>query len=129
MVLPVAYNHTTMNGIITTIHKQRLIKRILSTFSFSEDPYRDKELRADFESEIYLILLEYPDKKLLRELHDRGELSHFIFGIVKRNFLLGNSMYYKKYKNYENNRVELNTQDERFILAHHLYYNEPYAYL
>lgn len=53
----------------------------------------------DFVQELYVILLEYNQDKIV-ELYNKKQLKYFIVGIIQRQYHSKTSPFYKKYKKY-----------------------------
>lgn len=53
----------------------------------------------DFVQELYVILLEYNQDKII-ELYNKKQLKFFIVGIIQRQYHSKTSPFYKKYKKY-----------------------------
>lgn len=53
----------------------------------------------DFVQELYVILLEYNQDKII-ELYNKKQLKYFIVGIIQRQYHSKTSPFYKKYKKY-----------------------------
>lgn len=51
---------------------------------------------------IYEYLLNYPEEKV-RELHDKGQLGFFIYGIARRQFLSNDCRHYREHRRFTNN--------------------------
>lgn len=71
----------------------------------------------DLVQEIYLILLEYDNEKVIN-MYNNKQLKFFLVGIIQRQYHSVTSPYYKKYKKYYNlidantiNNSELNDDD------------------
>ncbi len=54
---------------------------------FSENTYRNRELRSDFVQQIALVLLEYKDIEKIRIMSERGELDSFIRKIIRNQYI------------------------------------------
>lgn len=73
----------------------------------------------DLKQEIYVILLEYNEDKLI-QLYEKKQLKFFLVRIITNQYFSGNSPYYKKYKRYytlvdgniRNNEMEENNDDD-----------------
>lgn len=71
----------------------------------------------DLTQEIYLILLEYDNEKVIN-MYNNKQLKFFLVGIIQRQYHSVTSPYYKKYKKYYSlidantiNNSELNDDD------------------
>lgn len=71
----------------------------------------------DLAQEIYLILLEYDNEKVIN-MYNNKQLKFFLVGIIQRQYHSVTSPYYKKYKKYYSlidantiNNSELNDDD------------------
>lgn len=60
----------------------------------------------DFKQEIYLILLEYNQDKII-ELYNKKQLKFFIVRIIQNQYHSKNSPFYMKYKRYSQKASEL----------------------
>jgi hypothetical protein len=99
------------NKIIIELYEQKVIKNIINNMNISSR-YAD-----DLEQEIYTILLEYDNDKII-ELYNKKQLKYFIIGVIQRQYFSNNSPFYKVYKKYYNmedneinNIVEKNYND------------------
>ena len=68
------------------------------------------ELQEDLKSEVFLILCELPEEKLIA-LYDRKELKFYMVRIMLNLVQNKNNSFYKKYRNFS----ELNSQEEIVI--------------
>lgn len=74
----------------------------------------------DFVQELYVILLEYNQDKIV-ELYNKKQLKYFIVGIIQRQYHSKTSPFYKKYKKYYSivdgnqiNKQEINDEIDDF---------------
>lgn len=93
-----------------------VLKELIGKYRLSNNPNVDKDLKDEFEQDLAIILLEYPDQERLVRMYARGEINNFIVRIIKNNIFSEKSRYYYKYKKYMLNKVELknvsNSDDE-----------------
>lgn len=93
----------TVNYIVEELYKTNLIIELCKNIGVS-----DKDM-DDFTQEIYLILLEYDEEKLI-EIYNKNQLKFFIVRIIQNQYNSKNSPFYMKYKRYQLRASEL-TQD------------------
>lgn len=89
------------SDIITTLYSKGIIKKICSNYYVGEN-------LDDIAQDITIILLEQ-DEQIIKDLNKRDELIFYIKKIAKNQILSTSSNIYRKYKRYENNKV--NTSD------------------
>lgn len=103
------------NRIIDELARNGTIQEIINNMSIKQN---DKD---DLEQEIYMILLEYDEEKII-ELYNKKQLKWFIIKVIKNQYYSKNSPYYAKYKKYyqyvdseeiKNNEQEFFTIDEQ----------------
>jgi hypothetical protein len=68
------------------------------------------ELQQDLKSEVFLILCELPEEKLIA-LYDRKELKFYMVRIMLNLVQNKNNQFYKKYRNF----TELNTKEDAIL--------------
>ena len=87
--------------IITIIHKEHWIEDIIKKYNL------DESLKDDFIQEMYLILLEYNENKIL-ELYSKNQLKYFLIRICVNNYKSTTSPWYKKYMKYNKELINQN---------------------
>ena len=95
--------------IINIIYKEHWIENIIKKYNL------DESLKADFIQEMYLILLEYNEDKIV-ELYNKNQLKYFLIRICVNNYKSITSPWYKKYMKYNkeliNNNIDLTTYEK-----------------
>jgi hypothetical protein len=81
------------NKIIIELYEKGTIREIINNMQVSEIDI------DDLEQEIYMILLEYDNKKII-EMYRNKQLKYFIVGVLQRQYFSSTSPFYKKYKKY-----------------------------
>jgi hypothetical protein len=81
------------NTILIELYEKNTIKDIIRNLQVDE---QDAE---DLEQEIYMILLEYDNDKII-DMYNNKQLKYFIVGVIQRQYYSKTSPYYKKYKKY-----------------------------
>lgn len=89
------------NAIIEKIFRERLVENVIVRYQFNRD------LKKDFIQEIYMILLEYSEEKLI-ELYSKNQLKYFIIRICVNQFKSKTSPFYRKYIRYNNELINNN---------------------
>lgn len=87
--------------IITIIHKEHWIEDIIKKYNL------DESLKDDFIQEMYLILLEYNENKII-ELYSKNQLKYFLIRICVNNYKSTTSPWYKKYMKYNKELINQN---------------------
>ena len=87
--------------IITIIHKEHWIEDIIKKYNL------DGSLKDDFIQEMYLILLEYNEDKIV-ELYSKYQLKYFLIRICVNNYKSTTSPWYKKYMKYNKELINQN---------------------
>lgn len=87
--------------IITIIHKEHWIEDIIKKYNL------DESLKDDFIQEMYLILLEYNENKII-ELYNKNQLKYFLIRICVNNYKSTTSPWYKKYMKYNKELINQN---------------------
>ena len=87
--------------IITIIHKEHWIENIIKKYNL------DGSLKDDFIQEMYLILLEYNEDKIV-ELYSKNQLKYFLIRICVNNYKSTTSPWYKKYMKYNKELINKN---------------------
>lgn len=87
--------------IITIIHKEHWIEDIIKKYNL------DESLKDDFVQEMYLILLEYNENKII-ELYNKNQLKYFLIRICVNNYKSTTSPWYKKYMKYNKELINQN---------------------
>ena len=87
--------------IITIIHKEHWIEDIIKKYNL------DGSLKDDFIQEMYLILLEYNEDKII-ELYSKNQLKYFLIRICVNNYKSTTSPWYKKYMKYNKELINQN---------------------
>ena len=70
----------------------------------------------DLVQEIYLIILEYDDNKIIK-MYEQNQIKFFITRIIKNQYFAKNSQFYKKYKMYDqrqDNNKEIESEGDEF---------------
>ena len=70
----------------------------------------------DLVQEIYLIILEYDDNKIIK-MYEQNQIKFFITRIIKNQSFSKNSPFYKKYKMYDqrqDNNKEIESEGDEF---------------
>ena len=98
------------NNIIEALAKEKTVETLCTNMGV-EQAYLD-----DLVQEIYLILLEYNEDKLIK-MYERKQLKFFIVRIIMNQYFSKNSPFYKKYKLYDqrqdyNKKIE--TEEDEF---------------
>jgi hypothetical protein len=78
---------------MTELYTKNIIKDIIINFRVDESD------ADDLEQEIYQILLEYDENKVI-EMYRNKQLKFFLVGEIQRQYFSKTSPYYKKYKKY-----------------------------
>lgn len=98
------------NRIVNELAKEKTVETLCTNMGV-EQAYLD-----DLVQEIYLILLEYNEDKLIK-MFERKQLKFFIVRIIMNQYFSKNSPFYKKYKLYDqrqdyNKKIE--TEEDEF---------------
>lgn len=98
------------NDIIEEIARNKLIEELIKNMGIKDN---DKD---DLLQEIYMILLEYEEDKIVK-LYNNNQLKFFIVRIIQNQYFSKNSPYYMKYKRYyklvdENKKINTEIEDE-----------------
>ena len=83
----------TVSSIVEELYKTNLITELCENIGVLP---KDMD---DFTQEIYLILLEYNEEKLI-EIYNKNQLKFFIVRIIQNQYNSKNSPFYMKYKRY-----------------------------
>lgn len=81
------------NKIMIELYEDRIIRDIIDNMKVSSID------ADDLEQEIYMILLEYDNDKII-EMYKNEQLRYFIVGVLQRQYFSNTSPFYKKYKKY-----------------------------
>lgn len=81
------------NSIIGEIYEKRLVRSILENMRVSSNDI------DDLEQEIYMILLNYNQEKII-QMWEKKQLNYFVVGVITRQYNSKTSPFYKKYKKY-----------------------------
>lgn len=81
------------NTIIKEIYEENIVKDIITNMRVKSNDV------DDLEQEIYMILLEYNQDRII-ELYEKNQLKYFIVGIISRQYNSKTSPFYKKFKKY-----------------------------
>lgn len=81
------------NTIIKEIYEENIVKDIIANMRVKSNDV------DDLEQEIYMILLEYNQDRII-ELYEKNQLKYFIVGIISRQYNSKTSPFYKKFKKY-----------------------------
>lgn len=98
------------NNIIEALAKEKTVETLCTNMGV-EQAYLD-----DLVQEIYLILLEYNEDKLIK-MYERKQLKFFIVRIIMNQYFSKNSPFYKKYKLYDQRQdynKEIETEEDEF---------------
>lgn len=87
--------------IINIIYKEQWIENIIKKYNL------DESLKADFIQEMYIILLEYNEDKIV-ELYNKNQLRYFLIRICVNNYKSVTSPWYKKYMKYNKELINTN---------------------
>lgn len=90
----------TVNDIVEEIYKTNLLTELCENIGVT------KNNMDDFLQEIYLILLEYDEEKLI-EIYNKNQLKFFMVRIILNQHHSKNSPFYMKYKRYQLKANEL----------------------
>ena len=82
---------TTKEDVITYILSQQLIEKLASRFSSQLGVNKQ-----DYVQEMYLIICEMPEKRLVR-LFEKGELVYYIMSICRNQAIYKKSKFNQKY--------------------------------
>lgn len=82
-----------LKRIIEELYREKVIRSIITNMNVFEGDVED------LEQEIYTILLEYDEQKII-EMYNKKQLKFFIIGIITRQYFSKTSPFYKKYKKY-----------------------------
>jgi hypothetical protein len=98
------------NDIIEEIARNKLIEELIKNMGIKAN---DKD---DLLQEIYLVLLEYDENKIIK-LYNNNQLKFFIVRIIQNQYFSKNSPFYTKYKKYyklidENKKINTEIEDE-----------------
>ena len=98
------------NDIIEEIARNKLIEELIKNMGIKAN---DKD---DLLQEIYLVLLEYEEDKIIK-LYNNNQLKFFIVRIIQNQYFSKNSPFYTKYKKYykliyENKKINTEIEDE-----------------
>lgn len=81
------------NKIMQEVYEKKLVRNILENMRVSPTDI------DDLEQEIYMILLEYKQDKII-EMYNKKQLNYFTVGVIQRQYNSKTSPFYKKYKKY-----------------------------
>lgn len=81
------------NKIIKEIYEENIVKDIIANMRVKSNDI------DDLEQEIYMILLEYNQDRII-EMYEKNQLRYFIVGIISRQYNSKTSPFYKKFKKY-----------------------------
>ena len=81
------------NTIIKEIYEENIVKDIIANMRVKSNDI------DDLEQEIYMILLEYNQDRII-EMYKKNQLRYFIVGIISRQYNSKTSPFYKKFKKY-----------------------------
>lgn len=98
------------NRIIKKLATNKVVEELCCNMGV-EQAYLD-----DLIQEIYLILLEYNEDKLIK-MFERKQLKFFIVRIIMNQYFSQNSPFYKKYKMYDQKQdynKEIETEEDEF---------------
>lgn len=98
------------NRIINELATNKVVEELCCNMGV-EQAYLD-----DLVQEIYLILLEYNEDKLIK-MYERKQLKFFIVRIIMNQYFSKNSPFYKKYKMYDQKQdynKEIETEEDEF---------------
>lgn len=98
------------NNIINELAKEKTVETLCTNMGV-EQAYLD-----DLVQEIYLILLEYDEDKLIK-MYERKQLKFFIVRIIMNQYFSKNSPFYKKYKMYDQRQdynKEIETEEDEY---------------
>lgn len=98
------------NNIINELAKEKTVETLCTNMGV-EQAYLD-----DLVQEIYLILLEYDEGKMIK-MYERKQLKFFIVRIIMNQYFSKNSPFYKKYKLYDQRQdynKEIETEEDEF---------------
>lgn len=90
----------TVNDIVEEIYKTNLLTELCENIGVTKNDM------DDFLQEIYLILLEYDEEKLI-EIYNKNQLKFFMVRIIQNQYHSKNSPFYMKYKRYQLKANEL----------------------
>lgn len=84
------------------VRKDDIIKEIYTT-RMMEELFKNMGIKDndidDLTQEIFVILLEYNEDKII-QMYEQKQLKWFIIKLIKNQYFSCNSPYYKKYKKY-----------------------------
>lgn len=98
------------NNIISELAKEKAVETMCINMGV-EQSYFD-----DLVQEIYLIILEYDDNKIIK-MYEQNQIKFFITRIIKNQYFSKNSPFYKKYKMYDqrqDNNKEIEIEGDEF---------------
>ena len=98
------------NRIVNELAKNKVVETMCVNFGV-EQAYFD-----DLVQEIYLIILEYDDNKIIN-MYEKNQIKFFITRIIKNQYFSKNSPFYKKYKTYDqrqDNNKQVETEEDEF---------------
>lgn len=98
------------NNIINELAKEKTVETLCTNMGV-EQAYLD-----DLVQEIYLILLEYDEGKMIK-MYERKQLKFFIVRIIMNQYFSKNSPFYKKYKLFDQRQdynKEIETEEDEF---------------
>lgn len=82
-----------ISKILNELEENNTIREICNNMKVSQNDI------DDLVQEIYVILLEYKENKII-EMYEKKQLKFFIVGIIQRQYYSNTSPFYKKYKKY-----------------------------
>lgn len=91
----------TKNDIINIIYKENWLENITNKYNIEEN------LKNDFIQEMYVILLEYNEDKII-DLYKKNQLKYFLIRICVNNYKSVTSPWYKKYNKYNKELINSN---------------------
>jgi hypothetical protein len=83
----------SFNDVIEELYSNGVVREIIDNIGVRSDA------ADDLEQEIYMILLEYDQDKIMG-MYEKGQLKFFIVRIVNNQWFSKTSPFYKKYKKY-----------------------------
>ena len=98
------------NRIVNELAKNKVVETMCVNMGV-EQSYFD-----DLVQEIYLIILEYDDNKIIK-MYEQNQIKFFITRIIKNQYFSKNSTFYKKYKMYDqrqDNNKEIESEGDEF---------------
>lgn len=81
------------NEVLDELYKSKLVKELMNNMGVRRQDFND------LEQEIYIILLEYDEEKVL-QMSKKKQLKWFIIKLIQNQYFSSNSPFYKNYKKY-----------------------------